>query len=282
MYLTNPLTGWDPAKNEKQFRIALPELQQEAEAARHVKRDERIVVILGNPPYDGYAGLNAVGSEEDKLADAYRAPRRTAPRQGQGLNDLYVRFFRMAERQIAERTRHGLVCFVANYSWLDGLSHPGMRERFLESFDGIWIDNLNGDKYATGKTTPDGRPDPSVFSTPFNREGIQVGAAVALMLRRETPTAPAPLFGDALPDLRPHALVHYRDFWGKDKRAELAAIAEAAEPTAGPAYHLLLPNPALGLPFKPRAVEDEYLTWPTLPQVFPASFSGVQTKAMSW
>ena len=278
VYLTNALTGWNPAQHEKQLRVALPELQQEAEAARHVKRDERIVVILGNPPYDGYAGLPTVGSEEEQLTSAYRSPRRTAPPQGQGLNELYVRFFRMAERQIAERTRHGLVCFVANYSWLDGLSHPGMREQFLESFDSVWVDNLNGDKYATGKKTPAGLPDPSVFSTPFNREGIQVGAAVALLVRGNTPKPAAPLFGDAVPDLRPHAVVHYRDFWGKDKRAELADIADAPEPTAGPAYHTLLPNPALGLPFKPRAVEDIYLTWPTLPEVFPAYFPGVQSK----
>ena len=271
VYLTNALTGWDPAQHEKQLRVALPELQQEAEAARHVKRDERIVVIIGNPPYDGYAGLNAVGSEEERLAEAYRSPRRTAPPQGQGLNDLYVRFFRMAERQIAERTRQGLVCFVANYSWLDGLSHPGLRERFLEAFDHIWIDNLNGDKYATGKTTPDGRPDPSIFSTPFNREGIQVGAAVALLARTAAPDAPAA-------DPPSDAVVRYRDFWGKDKRAELAAIADQPEPTTGPAYETLLPNPALGLPFKPRAVAAEYLTWPLMPEVFPAYFPGVQSK----
>lgn len=268
VYLTNALTGWEAAPHERQLRVALPELQREAEAARHVKREEKILVILGNPPYDGYAGLTAVGSEEERLADAYRRPRRTAPPQGQGLNDLYVRFFRMAERQIAERTRQGLVCFVANYSWLDGLSHPGLRERFLEAFDHIWIDNLNGDKYATGKTTPDGRPDPSVFSTPFNREGIQVGAAVAL-LARTTVEAPA--------DPPSDAVVRYRDFWGKDKRAELAAIADQPEPTTGPAYETLLPNPTLGLPFKPRAVAAEYLTWPTLPEVFPASFPGVKT-----
>ena len=53
-----------------------------------------------------------------------------------------------------------------------------MRERFLEAFDEIWIDNLNGDKYRTGKVTPDGKPDPSVFSTEKNREGIQVGTAI--------------------------------------------------------------------------------------------------------
>ena len=41
-----------------------------------------------------------------------------------------------------------------------------MRERYLEAFDTIRIDSLNGDKYKTGKITPDGKPDPSIFSTP--------------------------------------------------------------------------------------------------------------------
>ena len=67
----------------------------------------------------------------------------------------------MAERRIAERTGQGIVCFISNYSWLDGLSFTGMRERYLESFDAIRIDCLNGDKYRTGKTTPEGTPDPS-------------------------------------------------------------------------------------------------------------------------
>ena len=38
----------------------------------------------------------------------------------------------MAERRIAETTQaEGIVCFISNYSWLDGLSFPGMRERYL-------------------------------------------------------------------------------------------------------------------------------------------------------
>ena len=49
--------------------------------------------------------------------------------------------------------------------WLDGLSFTGMRERYLESFDTVRIDCLNGDKYKTGKVAPDGSPDPSIFST---------------------------------------------------------------------------------------------------------------------
>ena len=62
----------------------------------------------------------------------------------------------MAERRIVNQTiNKGVVCFISNYSWLDGLSHPVMRERFLSEFDEVTIDCLNGDKYRTGKLTPE-------------------------------------------------------------------------------------------------------------------------------
>ena len=159
-------------------------MEEERDAAEKVKHEERILVILGNPPYNGYAGV-AVAEERD-LSNAYRTTERAPAPQGQGLNDLYVRFFRMAERRIVEMNgRQGVVCFISNYSWLDGLSFTGMRERYLDRFDRIWIDCLNGDKYKTGKLTPDGQPDPSVFSTEFNprrhpgRHGDRIARAQA-------------------------------------------------------------------------------------------------------
>ena len=51
--------------------------------------------------------------------EAYRTTKRVRRPEGQGLNDLYVRFFRMAERRIAEKTGRGVVCFISNYSWLE-------------------------------------------------------------------------------------------------------------------------------------------------------------------
>ena len=177
VYLTNALTGWEPPKKPK--KLPFVELEEERDAADLVKRERPILVILGNPPYNSYAEIARVEEERD-LSTAYRTTKRAQAPQGQGLNDLYVRFYRMAERRIVEKTGQGITCFISNYSWLDGLSFTGMRERYLEVFDQIWIDCLNGDKYKTGKVTPDGQSDPSVFSTKFNREGIQVGTAIAL------------------------------------------------------------------------------------------------------
>jgi hypothetical protein len=194
IFLTNALTGLDDSAVQQPI-LPLPELSIDGENASRVKREEEILVVIGNPPYNGFAGVGDT-EEERRLTDPWRRVRRVRPPEGQGLNDLYVRFWRMAERRIAERSGRGVICLITNYSWLDGLSFTGMRERFLDAFDGIWIDCLNGDKFKTGKRTPDGRPDPSIFSSVHNREGIGVGTAIALCVRQGAvpvlPAAPPP------------------------------------------------------------------------------------------
>ncbi|MXX71246.1 MAG: N-6 DNA methylase [Gemmatimonadetes bacterium] len=197
VFLTNALTGWTEGRREAQLE-AFPELSDERERAEQVKQDTPILVILGNPPYNGFAGLAV--DEERELSDAYRTTQRVRKPEGQGLNDLYVRFFRMAERRIAETTGEGVVCFISNYSWLDGLSFTGMRERYLEAFDEIRIDCLNGDKYKTGKVAPDGSPDPSIFSTEGDPVGIQVGTAIATLVRKR--------------DHEPAESLGFRHLWG--------------------------------------------------------------------
>ncbi|MDX2161406.1 MAG: type ISP restriction/modification enzyme, partial [bacterium] len=259
VYLTNALTGWETPTAPK-TALLFPELQKERDAADTVKRGHPILVILGNPPYSGFAGVAI--EEERTLSQAYRTTQNpNLPRpQGQGLNDLYVRFYRMAERQIAETTQRGVVCFISNYSWLDGLSHTGMRERYLDAFDKITIDNLNGDRYRTGKTTPEGAPDPSIFSTEFNREGIQVGTAIATLIRK-TPHHGA-------------GIIWYRDLWGTGKRAQLQGNAEHY---IGMEHLQIIPLFPLGLTFSPRSVGADYFAWAKLPELFPVSFPGVKT-----
>ena len=257
VYLTNALTGWEPTDKEKQV-VAFPELEEERDKANKVKRDRPILVILGNPPYNGFAGMAV--EEERELSNAYRETKQVRRPQGQGLNDLYVRFFRMAERRIAEKTGQGVVCFISNYSWLEGLSFTGMRERYRDAFDAIRIDCLNGDKYKTGKLAPDGSPDPSIFSTDSNPVGIQVGTAIATLVRKTDHES----VGD----------VEFRHLWGQTKREELTATAEAATESLYENNNPVLP---LGLPFSPSAVSEEWFDWPALPDLFTASFPGVQT-----
>ena len=238
--------------------LPFPELEEERDRAERVKQDTPVLVILGNPPYNGFAGMAV--EEERELSEAYRTTKRVRRPEGQGLNDLYVRFFRMAERRIAEKTGRGVVCFISNYSWLDGLSFTGMRERYLEAFDAIRIDCLNGDRYKTGKTAPDGSPDPSIFSTPEDTVGIQVGTAITTLVRKA--------------DHAPAETVGFRHLWGQTKPADLTQTADAAPEAL---YNEVSPILSLGLPFISVTVNLSWQDWPSLPDLFPSSFPGVQT-----
>ena len=255
VFLTNALTGWEPHTTKP---LPFPELEEERDRAEKVKQATPILVILGNPPYNGFAGMAV--DEERELSEAYRMTKRVRRPEGQGLNDLYVRFFRVAERRIAEKTGQGVVCFISNYSWLDGLSFTGMRERYLEAFDAIRIDCLNGDKYKTGKVAPDGKPDPSIFSTEGDPVGIQVGTAITTLVRKA--------------DHAPAETIGFRHLWGQAKREELLETAEVEPATLYDAIEPVLP---LGSPLVRTAVSEEYFDWPALPELFPASFPGVQT-----
>ena len=260
IFLTNALTGWEPTVQKP---LPFPELEEERDRAERVKQESPILVILGNPPYNGFAGMAV--DEERELSTAYRTTRRVRRPEGQGLNDLYVRFFRMAERRIAEKTGRGVVCFISNYSWLDGLSFTGMRERYLEAFDAIRIDSLNGDKYKTGKTTPDGHTDPSIFSTPEDPVGIQVGTSITTLVRNA--------------DHSPTKSVGFRHLWGQTKLEQLDKTAETAPETL---YENVSPPLPLGLPFAPIAVGEGWHDWPALPDLFPVSFPGVKTSRDSF
>ena len=259
VFLTNALTGWEPTVQKP---LPFPELEQERERAERVKQDTPVLVILGNPPYNGFAGVAI--DEERELSEAYRTTKQVRRPEGQGLNDLYVRFFRMAERRIAEKTGQGVVCFISNYSWLDGLSFTGMRERYLDAFDVIRIDNLHGDRIIS-EYAPDERTSETVFALQGQSPGIKVGTSIALLSKGSETGSPT-------------KRVLYRDFHqarANDRRKALLENIGASDIDAG--YTPLDSNISLGLPFKPMAVSDGWQDWPALPDLFPTSFPGVQT-----
>ena len=259
VFLTNALTGWEETVTEA---LAFPELQAERERANEVKRERPILVVLGNPPYNGFAGVAV--DEERELTDAYREVRGAdVPQpQGDGLNDLYVRFFRMAERRITERTGEGVVCFISNYSWLDRLSFPGMRERYLDVFDVVRIDNLHGDRIIS-EYAPDGRTSETVFAVKGESPGIRIGVAIATLSRTRDTRSSRVLYQDFT-----HARAEER------RDALLKSIGEMA---AASEYVALSPTAGLGLPFKPTTVQDDWFTWPSLVDLFPTYFPGVET-----
>ena len=136
---------------------------------------------------------------------------------------------------------------------------PGCANATLDAFDTIRVDCLNGDKYKTGKTTPDGKPDPSIFSTPGAPVGIQVGTAIATLIRKA---------GHA-----PAESVGFRHLWGQTKRDRTERQSEESEPESTLYDHLSIQCLELGLPFAPKWRS----TWAmerigrSLPDLFPKS-----------
>jgi len=256
VYLTNALTGWEPPDEEakrrvQQLTLNFPELQEERDAADSVKRGKPILVVLGNPPYNAYAGVSP--KQEEGLVDAYKEG--LISQWGIkkfNLDDLYVRFFRVAENCINKAAIHrGVICFISNFSYLGDPSYVVMRQSFLQSFDELWFDSLNGDSRETGKLTPEGKPDPSVFSSEYNREGIRTGTAIALMVQtglQKTDTT-----------------VRFRQLWGVNKRQELLLSLQAKNFNSQ--YKPSKPITETRFSFRPSDISEHYLEWAKLTDI---------------
>ena len=249
IYLTNALTGWEPPTGPKAALPLFPELEEERDQAEQVKRDVPILVVLGNPPYNAFAGTSP--EEEAGLVEPYKTGLQSKWKIKKfNLDELYVRFLRIAERRIGE-TGRGLVCYISSYSYLSDPPFVVARECLLKQFDRIWIDSLNGDSRETGKKTPSGDPDPSVFSTTYNRAGIRLGTAVGTFLKRSESTS--------------QATVTYRDFWGTGKRQDLLDSINVTPFDA--AYEISNMETWNRMSFRPRDVSSNYLAWPKLPDL---------------
>jgi len=265
VYLTNALTGWEPLdpEKEKAFQAMLtgfPQLLEEQKDASKVKQKVPILVILGNPPYNAFAGTATTKEEKDSVALYKEGLIKRWGIKKFNLDDLYIRFFRMAERRIAEQTGRGVVCLISNFSYLSDPSFVVMRERFLGEFDRLWFDNMNGDSRETGKRTPEGKPDPSVFSTEYNKAGIRVGTTVSLLVRKN--------------EREEKPLVRFRQFWGSIKRADL--VNSLNVPNINNDYQSLRPVQDNRYSFRPSKVSTGYLGWPRLTDVFEEMFVGLE------
>ena len=250
IYLTNALTGWKrPVGRRPKL---LKELADERDAADQVKQKKKILVVLGNPPYNAFAGVQA--EEEQVTVEAYKEGLFQKWRvKKYNLDELFIRFFRLAERKIVEQSGRGIVCFISSASYAGDPSFVVFRERFLSEFDKITIDNLNGDSRETGKRTPDGKPDPSVFSTPRNPEGIQVGTAVGLFVLKDKKKR------NRKKGSKANATLRWREFWGVHKRAELLSSLSSPDN-----YVAVVPSAGDRWSFRPTTSSAGYMSWPKI------------------
>ena len=252
IYLTNALTGWEPPSGPKASLALFPELAAERDQAEHVKRDVPILVVLGNPPYNAFAGTSP--EEEAGLVEPYKD--RLISDWGIkkfNLDDLYVRFFRIAERRIAQ-TGRGVVSYISNYSWTREQSYVVMRQHLLQSFDKFWIENMHGDRKQT-EYAPDGTTSETVFAMQGFSPGIRQGVVIGLAVRTGTSGGPK--------------IVRYRDDIdagqaGTRRQQLLDSLTVAPFDDQ---YEIANPQRWNRLSFRPRDVGVAYLAWPKLPDL---------------
>jgi len=134
IYLTNTLEIRD--ENIKELGLARW-LSDEALAARKVKNNVPVMVIIGNPPYSG----ESKNKYEDEIYMGYKE---VDERNKKPLNDDYVKFIAYGHSLI-KKNDEGILAYINNNGFLDNITFTSMRKSLLDTFDTIYILNLYGD-----------------------------------------------------------------------------------------------------------------------------------------
>lgn len=153
IYLTNSLEECDPNTGT----LFAQWLAQEASEANFVKRDTPVMVMIGNPPYSVSSSNN--GPWINGLMNDYKKD--LNERNIQPLSDDYIKFIRLAHYYVA-KNGEGVVAYISNNSFIDGIIHRQMRKSLLEAFDEIYILDLHGNSRKK-ETALDGSKDENVF-----------------------------------------------------------------------------------------------------------------------
>ena len=132
-------------------------------------------VVIGNPPYNmGQANENDNNKNrkyeamDKRIAETYVKASKATLRNK--LYDPYVKAIGWASERIGEE---GVVAFVTNNSFLDGLAFDGMRKHLAEDFDAIYILDLGGNARKGLKVS-----DANVF-------GIRVGVSINFFVKNK-------------------------------------------------------------------------------------------------
>ena len=266
VYLTDTLES-PHAASSRLMSLDLRTLGDEHERARRIKAATRVLVCLGNPPYDrqeidladeetqrkgGWVRFRATDVEEDErpLLEDFLDPAREAG-AGVHLKNLYndyVYFWRWALWKVFDSTGGpGIVSFITAASYLRGPGFVGMREVMRRTFDELWIIDLEGDSLGARKTE-------NVFA-------IRTPVAIAVGVRHGPPTPDEP------------ARVRYARLSGtaEKKLARLDRVHGFDDLEWQPCFE------EWQRPMLPQGSGD-YYAWPALTDLFPWQYSGVQGK----
>ena len=176
IYLTNTLEREHPETG------GLFPIDVEARAVNVLKREMRVMVMLGNPPYSrGSKNKNEWINELMKCYKPYTengdiSSRKLEEQNINSLSDDYIKFIRYAQHQI-DQTGEGIIAFITSNSFLDGLTHRSMRKELMRAFDQIYVLNLHGNSRLKEKT-PEGERDENVFK-------IQTGVSINIFVKNK-------------------------------------------------------------------------------------------------
>ncbi len=139
-----------------------------------------IFVIIGNPPYNaGQANENDNNKNRKyKVVDQWVAERYAAGSKAtnkNALSDPYVKAFAWATERLRQQSQ-GIVAFVTNNGFLEGIAFDGMRKQLAEEFSSIYLLDLTGNV----------RKNPKLSGTTHNVFGIQVGVCITFLVKKNT------------------------------------------------------------------------------------------------
>jgi type I restriction-modification system DNA methylase subunit len=168
VYLTNTL---DEAVKKREMLIQ-EYITDESNEAADIKRDKSIMVVIGNPPYSISSANKSKFIEQllSKYKTAVRSEKNIQP-----LSDDYIKFLRFAHYQV-EKTGYGIISFISNHSYINGLIHRGVREEILKTFDNLFVIDLHGNSLL--KETP-----PEGYSIDQNVFDIQQGVSIINLVK---------------------------------------------------------------------------------------------------
>ena len=243
VYLTNTL---DEAIKKSNLLMG-QFISDEANEAAAIKRDDPIMVVLGNPPYS-LSTQNKGKWITDLLSDY----KRNLNERKHNLNDDYVKFIRFAQWRI-EQTGEGVIGYVTNHGYLDNITFRVMRQNLLRTFNEIYIFNLHGNSRKREKA-PDGGIDENVFD-------IQQGVAITVCVKEKGNQQPA--------------RVYHADLWGpRERKYDYLAQTDIDDTI----WTELQPTPPFYL-FVPQSNQfrDEYESCWSVEDIFREFASGLNT-----
>lgn len=264
VYLTDTLES--PHQPPPAYPMLYKELGEEYKRAQKVKADAPVLVVIGNPPYDrqqieaaeaglvrrkgGWVRFGEGGREGESIFRSFLKPLEALGLgvHAKNLYNDYVYFWRWALWKVFEnKGGPGIVSFITAASYLRGPGFAGMRQVMRETFDDLWIIDLEGDNLGARKTE-------NVFA-------IQTPVAIAVGVR----------YGEARPETV--AAVHYTRLTGteKEKLKTLEQVGSFADLPWRPCL------PGWTDPFLPTS-DRPYWNWPRLTDLFPWQVNGVQFK----